>query len=157
MIYKENRRKNLTLTILSLSLLTVMAGAAVAPALNTIKAYFNGVNQTLTQMIISIPVLPFPHKAKCHKDTDSAEADENSRDKAIRKVCQTDLMLTRAQMRREEGAAKGFRFHFFSVHFQSPALLIRNRRHKEAVLFHLNGSGNFGIAVSIHLERFIIQ
>ena len=49
--------KNLTITILSLSLLTVMAGAAVAPALNVIKEYFYDVNQTLVQMIISIPAL----------------------------------------------------------------------------------------------------
>lgn len=49
--------KNLTITILSLSLLTVMAGAAVAPALNVIKEYFSDVNQTLVQMIISIPAL----------------------------------------------------------------------------------------------------
>lgn len=47
----------LTVTILSLSLLTVMAGAAVAPALNVIKEYFSDVNQTLVQMIISIPAL----------------------------------------------------------------------------------------------------
>ena len=52
----ENRSK-LTVTILSLSLLTVMAGAAVAPALNVIKEYFSDVNQTLVQMIISIPAL----------------------------------------------------------------------------------------------------
>ena len=41
MIIREHRRRNLTVSILSLSLLTVMAGAAVAPALNTIKAYFS--------------------------------------------------------------------------------------------------------------------
>ena len=35
MLGKEERRRNLTITILSLSLLTVMAGAAVAPALGT--------------------------------------------------------------------------------------------------------------------------
>lgn len=49
--------KKLMITILSLSLLTVMAGAAVAPALNVIKEYFSNVNQTLVQMIISIPAL----------------------------------------------------------------------------------------------------
>lgn len=49
--------KILTVAILSLSLLTVMAGAAVAPALNVIKEYFCDVNQTLVQMIISIPAL----------------------------------------------------------------------------------------------------
>ena len=57
MIIREHRRRNLTVSILSLSLLTVMAGAAVAPALNTIKAYFSDVNQTVTQMIISMPAL----------------------------------------------------------------------------------------------------
>lgn len=57
MLGKEERRRNLTITILSLSLLTVMAGAAVAPALDYIKTYFSGVDQTLVQMIISIPSL----------------------------------------------------------------------------------------------------
>lgn len=53
----QKTRKKLAVTILSLSLLTVMAGAAVAPALNVIKEYFCDVNQTLVQMIISIPAL----------------------------------------------------------------------------------------------------
>lgn len=57
MLSKQERRRNLTIAILSLSLLTVMAGAAVAPALNTIKLYFSDVNQTLVQMIISTPAL----------------------------------------------------------------------------------------------------
>ena len=57
MLGKKERRRNLTITILSLSLLTVMAGAAVAPALDYIKTYFSGVDQTLVQMIISIPSL----------------------------------------------------------------------------------------------------
>ena len=52
---KSNNK--LKVTILSLSLLTVMAGAAVAPALNVIKEYFCDVEQTLVQMIISIPAL----------------------------------------------------------------------------------------------------
>lgn len=54
---KTQNPKQLTVTILSLSLLTVMAGAAVAPALNVIREYFSDVNQTLVQMIISIPAL----------------------------------------------------------------------------------------------------
>lgn len=57
MLGKEERRRNLTITILSLSLLTVMAGAAVAPALDVIQTYFSDANQTLVQMIISIPAL----------------------------------------------------------------------------------------------------
>lgn len=55
-----NRKKigpGVTSAILSLSLLTVMAGAAVAPALNTIQEYFSGTNSMLVQMIISIPAL----------------------------------------------------------------------------------------------------
>ena len=52
---KSNNK--LKVTILSLSLLTVMAGAAVAPALNVIKEYFCDVDQTFVQMIISIPAL----------------------------------------------------------------------------------------------------
>lgn len=54
---KKERRTNLTVTILSLSLLTVMAGAAVAPALDTIREYFSDVDKTLVQLIISIPAL----------------------------------------------------------------------------------------------------
>ncbi len=57
MLGKKERRRNLTMTILSLSLLTVMAGAAVAPALDTIRSYFSDVDPALVQMIISIPAL----------------------------------------------------------------------------------------------------
>lgn len=49
--------KSLTVSILSLSLLTVMAGAAVAPALGVIQAHFSGSNQLFVQMIISVPAL----------------------------------------------------------------------------------------------------
>ena len=49
--------RGLTGSILSLSLLTVMAGAAVAPALNVIQAHFAQSSQTVVQMIISIPAL----------------------------------------------------------------------------------------------------
>ena len=47
----------LAISILSLSLLTVMAGAAVAPALGVIQEYFSQQSQLLIQMIISIPAL----------------------------------------------------------------------------------------------------
>lgn len=50
-------KKSLTVSILSLSLLTVMAGAAVAPALGVIKEHFAGSNQLFVQMIISMPAL----------------------------------------------------------------------------------------------------
>ena len=53
----RNRRWKLTTAILSLSLLTVMAGAAVAPALNLIRDYFADANTGLVQMIISLPAL----------------------------------------------------------------------------------------------------
>ncbi|MEE3362028.1 MAG: MFS transporter [Anaerovoracaceae bacterium] len=49
--------RSLTVSILSLSLLTVMAGAAVAPALGVIEKYFAGENRLLVQMIISVPAL----------------------------------------------------------------------------------------------------
>lgn len=39
-IKSHNNKKNLMTAILSLSLLTVMAGAAVAPALGTIREHF---------------------------------------------------------------------------------------------------------------------
>lgn len=51
------RGKGLAVSILSLSLLTVMAGAAVAPALGVIQAYFADTSQTVVQLIISIPAL----------------------------------------------------------------------------------------------------
>jgi predicted MFS family arabinose efflux permease len=54
---KREHGNGLKLAILSLSLLTVMAGAAVAPALNVIQEYFSDTNETLVQMIISIPAL----------------------------------------------------------------------------------------------------
>lgn len=44
-------------SILSLSLLTVMAGAAVAPALGVIKEAFPGAPQLAIQLIISMPAL----------------------------------------------------------------------------------------------------
>lgn len=54
---QENKKKGLKQAVLSLSLLTVMAGAAVAPALNVIQEYFSGTNPVLVRMIISIPAL----------------------------------------------------------------------------------------------------
>lgn len=47
--------KNLTITILSMSLLTVMAGAAVAPALDAVRAYFAGTDPILIQFIVTMP------------------------------------------------------------------------------------------------------
>lgn len=47
----------LTLTILSISLLTVMAGAAVAPALGAVRAYFADTPPILIQLIVSMPAL----------------------------------------------------------------------------------------------------
>ncbi|WP_303857549.1 MFS transporter [Aminicella lysinilytica] len=54
---KEISSKKLAVTVLSLSLLTVMAGAAVAPALGVIERYFAGESQLLIQMIISVPAI----------------------------------------------------------------------------------------------------
>lgn len=54
---QQNQKTSLTLSILSLSLLTVMAGAAVAPALSVIREHFAGSSQMLVQMIISVPAL----------------------------------------------------------------------------------------------------
>ena len=54
---QSNHGKTLTVSILSLSLLTVMAGAAVAPALSVIQAHFADTNQLFVQMIISVPAL----------------------------------------------------------------------------------------------------
>lgn len=49
--------KRVTATILSISLLTVMAGAAIAPALGIIKEHFAGAPAILIQLIVSIPAL----------------------------------------------------------------------------------------------------
>ena len=54
---KKNVSKQVTATILSMSLLTVMAGAAIAPALGIIKAHFSEVNDLLMQLIVSMPAL----------------------------------------------------------------------------------------------------
>lgn len=54
---QQTQKPSLTLSILSLSLLTVMAGAAVAPALSVILEHFAGSSQMLVQMIISVPAL----------------------------------------------------------------------------------------------------
>lgn len=51
------RGNTLTVSILSLSLLTVMAGAAVAPALGVIREYFADSSPALVQMIISTPAI----------------------------------------------------------------------------------------------------
>ena len=49
--------KRVTATILSMSLLTVMAGAAIAPALGIIKAHFSEADDLLVQLIVSMPAL----------------------------------------------------------------------------------------------------
>lgn len=46
-----------TATILSMSLLTVMAGAAIAPALGIIRRQFSGEPHLLVQLIVSLPAL----------------------------------------------------------------------------------------------------
>ena len=50
-------KKRLLYTILSISLLTVMAGAAIAPALGTISNHFAGQSPLLIQLIVSLPAL----------------------------------------------------------------------------------------------------
>ena len=54
---KNHVAKKVTATILSMSLLTVMAGAAIAPALGIIKAHFAHAPALLVQFIVSIPAL----------------------------------------------------------------------------------------------------
>ena len=54
---KTNVTKRVTATILSMSLLTVMAGAAIAPALGIIKAHFSQADALLVQLIVSMPAL----------------------------------------------------------------------------------------------------
>lgn len=47
----------LTFTILSISLLTVMAGAAMAPALGVIRSHFADKSSLMVQLIVSLPAL----------------------------------------------------------------------------------------------------
>ena len=54
---KKAVSKTVTATILSMSLLTVMAGAAIAPALGIIREHFAQASQMLIQLIVSIPAL----------------------------------------------------------------------------------------------------
>lgn len=54
---REVKLKPLAATILSLSLLTVMAGAAVAPALEVIREYFSDASKLEVQLIVSMPAL----------------------------------------------------------------------------------------------------
>ena len=54
---KKQENKGMMYAILSLSLLTVMAGAAVAPALGKLQEHFAGSDSTTVQLIISIPAL----------------------------------------------------------------------------------------------------
>ena len=49
--------RGLACAILSISLLTVMAGAAMAPALGTIKDHFSQSSPMLIQLIVSLPAL----------------------------------------------------------------------------------------------------
>lgn len=51
---KQNKR-GLTMAILSISLLTVMAGAAMAPALGAIRDHFCECSQMTVQLIVSLP------------------------------------------------------------------------------------------------------
>jgi MFS family permease len=53
---KQNMR-GLTCAILSISLLTVMAGAAMAPALGAIKEHFTNCSPMTVQLIVSLPAL----------------------------------------------------------------------------------------------------
>ena len=58
MIMNKNEVTNrVTATILSMSLLTVMAGAAIAPVLGIIKAHFADAPEMMVQLIVSIPAL----------------------------------------------------------------------------------------------------
>lgn len=57
MFLQEHRRWKLMVAILTLSLLTVMAGAAVALALGVIQEYFSGESKMMVQLIISMPAV----------------------------------------------------------------------------------------------------
>lgn len=54
---REVKMKPLAASILSLSLLTVMAGAAVAPALEVIRRHFSDASQLEVQLVVCMPAL----------------------------------------------------------------------------------------------------
>ncbi|MBQ6754358.1 MAG: MFS transporter [Bacteroidales bacterium] len=54
---KTQISKKVTFTILSISLLTVMVGAAMAPALGTIREHFSSSSDILIQFVVSLPAL----------------------------------------------------------------------------------------------------
>ncbi len=54
---KKTKLRPLAASILSLSLLTVMAGAAVAPALEAIREHFSDASKLEVQLIVSMPAL----------------------------------------------------------------------------------------------------
>lgn len=51
------KKGKLTFSILSISLLTVMAGAAMAPALGVIRSHFADQSSLMVQLIVSLPAL----------------------------------------------------------------------------------------------------
>ena len=53
----REQQRTLMVAVLSLSLLTVMAGVAVAPALDVIREHFSDEPVALVQMVISMPAL----------------------------------------------------------------------------------------------------
>ena len=53
----SKKNGKLTFTILSISLLTVMAGAAMAPALGVIRTHFADQSNLMVQLIVSLPAL----------------------------------------------------------------------------------------------------
>lgn len=54
---QQQTNRSLTYTILSISLLTVMAGAAMAPALGVIREHFSDYSALMVQFIVSLPAL----------------------------------------------------------------------------------------------------
>lgn len=56
-MYQQHPSRRLTYTILSISLLTVMAGAAMAPALGVIREHFSNYSSLMIQFIVSLPAL----------------------------------------------------------------------------------------------------
>lgn len=53
--------KMVTATILSMSLLTIMAAAAIAPAMGVIRQHFSSSPEIMVQLIISLPALFYHH------------------------------------------------------------------------------------------------
>ena len=94
----------LKVTILSLSVVTVMAGAAVGPALGVIAAYFSDADPLMIKLIITIPSLFIIFNVVCVQRHCEQDFFQNNRGRRTAAVCNRRLRRgTRRQYLRDPG------------------------------------------------------